>query len=215
MDSRVVVSESVLLVDGGETIVVQGLWVAPSVRGQGITGAIQRHVTVFACRLVRRLFLKLGTLMYLSSCLWQGILSLCCEVGDIGPFLEELQQRLDQEYKAEAFNPVTLSQAEAEKAVLSTYVVANLLPGGTIINNWEPLNLMEDNLEVLRRRGLTWVADCPLRPNALSLCTRPHPVPYCHVALHLNINVFWSHLEICANQMRWRIAAECCGSHAG
>lgn len=38
--------ESVLLVDGGETIVVQGLWVAPSVSGQGNTGAIQRHVTV-------------------------------------------------------------------------------------------------------------------------------------------------------------------------
>ncbi|KAK6326395.1 hypothetical protein J4Q44_G00020400 [Coregonus suidteri] len=115
----------------------------------------------------------------------EGILCLFCEVGEIGPFLEELQQRLEQEYKAEAFNPVTLSQAEEEKAVLSTNVVANLLPGGG-----QPGSASQEGADLGR--------DCPLRPNALSLCTIPYPVPYHHVALHFN-NIFGHSLySVCA-----------------
>lgn len=99
---------------------------------------------------------------------------MCCEVGDIGSFVEELQQRLDQKYKAEAFNPVTLSKAGRRSSAEHTRLKTSLLCG-TIINDREPLKLMEANMEVLRRRGLNWVADCPLRPNV----SAPYPVPYC------------------------------------
>lgn len=37
--------ESTLLVDGGQTVVLQGFRVAPDLRGHGVGGALQRHVT--------------------------------------------------------------------------------------------------------------------------------------------------------------------------
>ena len=37
--------ESALLVDGGQSVVFQGRRVAPDLRGSGIAGALQRHVT--------------------------------------------------------------------------------------------------------------------------------------------------------------------------
>ncbi|XP_069041031.1 histidine N-acetyltransferase-like isoform X2 [Lepisosteus oculatus] len=120
----------------------------------------------------------------------QAVLTLCCEVADLGPFLQELGTKLGQQAGGGGPQPVTLSQEEAERLVLSHHVVQNLLPAGTIINDWEPLRPLESNLEILRRRGLTWVADRAELPSALSLCTTPHRVPYRADALHFSINIF-------------------------
>lgn len=87
--------------------------------------------------------------------------------------------------------------------MLSIHVVENLLLCGTIINDWEPLMLMEANLEVLHRRGLNWVADCPLKPNALSLCTIPSALlpsiltsTFLVTALIQSVLCSWHSLEI-------------------
>lgn len=112
------------------------------------------------------------------------MVSLRCEAVDLPAFVARLGSRLDSQ------DAVTLSQQQAETLILSDHVVSSLLPSGTIINDWEPLKPVEANVEVLRRRRLTWVADREAEPSALGLCSAPYPVPYRHDALHFNINIF-------------------------
>ncbi|XP_056142921.1 histidine N-acetyltransferase-like [Lampris incognitus] len=205
--NRVVALMSVLLVDGGETIMGQGLRVAASERGRGIATAIRRHVTehvrhhypqVTACRLAKaddkctpELLAKYRLLAK------ESILSLCCDVADLGPFLLELQSKLSRE--AELVTPVTLNQLQAETLVLSNHVVSTLLPGHFIISDWESLKPVLANLEVLRRRGHTWIADHEFKPAALSLCSKPFKVPYRQDALQFSINIFSRSLgPVCA-----------------
>ncbi|XP_041843697.1 histidine N-acetyltransferase-like [Melanotaenia boesemani] len=205
MKSRVVGLESALLVDGGQSVVFQGRRVAPDLRGSGIAGALQRHVSdyvrrhhpeVCVARLSRGDQPSPQTLAKYRLVAKEAILSLCCEAANLGPFIAELQSRLHQ---TSSQGPVTLSQQQAETLILSDHVVSNLLPGKTIINDWEPLKPVEANLEVLRRRGLTYITDQESEPSALSLCTPPYAVPYRHDALRININIFGRRLApVCA-----------------
>ncbi|XP_072249556.1 histidine N-acetyltransferase-like [Leuresthes tenuis] len=205
MKSRVVGLESALLVDGGQSVVFQGRRVAPDLRGSGIAGALQRHVTahvrqhhpeVRAARLSRGDQPSSQTLAKYRLIAKEAILSLCCEAADLSSFIAELQSRLPHQTNS---SPVTLSQQQAETLILSDHVVSNLLPGKTIINDWEPLKPVEANLQVLRRRGLTYIADRESEPSALSLCTPPYAVPYRHGALRININIFGCTLaSVCA-----------------
>ncbi|GAA6234688.1 histidine N-acetyltransferase-like isoform X4 [Lates japonicus] len=207
MNNKVVALESTLLVDGGQIVVFQGRRVAPDLRGSGIAGALQRHVTdyirrhnpeVSAVRLSRGDQPSPQTLAKYRLIAKEAILSLCCEATDLGPFIAELKSKLSSQADSSQA-PVILNQQQAETLVLSNHVVSNLLPGKTIINDWEPLKPVEANLEVLRRRGLTWIVDHEFEPSVISLCTPPYPVPYRHDALHFNINIFGCSLaSICA-----------------
>lgn len=129
----------------------------------------------------------------------QAIMSLCCEAVDLGTFVAELRARLHNQAQPDSHDTVTLKQQQAETLILTDHVVSNLLPEKTIISDWEPLRPMEANMEVLRRRGLTWIVDHELEPSAVSLCTKPIPVPYRHDALHFTINIFGrSVASVCA-----------------
>ncbi|XP_056235634.1 histidine N-acetyltransferase-like [Seriola aureovittata] len=208
MKNRVVALESALLVDGGQTVVFQGLRVAPDLRSRGIAGALQRHVTAYirchypevsALRLSRGNEPSPETLAKYRLVAKEAILSLCCEATDLGRFVAELQSRLSCQADSSPGGPVTLNQQQAETLVLTDHVVSNLLPGKTIVNDWEPLKPVEANLEVLRRRSLTWIADREFEPSAISLCTAPYAVPYRHDALHFNINIYGRSLSsVCA-----------------
>ncbi|KAM4579805.1 histidine N-acetyltransferase-like [Odontesthes bonariensis] len=198
MKGRVVGLESALLVDGGQSVVFQGRRVAPDLRGSGIAGALQRHVTahvrqhhpeVSVARLSRGDQPSSQTLAKYRLIAKEAILSLCCEAADLSSFVAELQSRLPHRADSSG-GPVTLSQQQAETLILSDHVVSKLLPGKTIINDWEPLKPVEANLPLLRRRALTYVADHETEPSALSLCTPPYAVPYRHGAQRININIF-------------------------
>ncbi len=123
----------------------------------------------------------------------QAILPLCCEAADLGLLIAEIRSRLP--HQADRPPPVTLSQQQAETLIMSDHVVSNLLPGKTILIGWEPLKPMKANLEVLRRRDLTWIVDREFEPTTLSLCTMPHAVPYRPDALHFDINIFGCSLD--------------------
>ncbi|XP_070768817.1 histidine N-acetyltransferase-like [Enoplosus armatus] len=208
MNNRVVALESALLVDGGQTAVFQGRRVVPDLRGSGIAGTLQGHVKsyiqrhypeVSAVRLSRGDQPSPQTLAKYRLIAKEAILSLCCEAADLGRFIAELRSRLPCQADFTPYSPVTLSQQQAETLILTDHVVSNLLPGKTIINDWEPLKPMEANLEVLRRRGLTWIVDREFEPTTISLCIKPYPVPYRHDALHFNINIFGRSLaSVCA-----------------
>ncbi|XP_071325497.1 histidine N-acetyltransferase-like isoform X2 [Trachinotus anak] len=182
MNNRVVALESALLVDGGQTVVFQGLRVAADLRGRGIAGALQRHVISY----IRRHYPEVSALR-LSR-------------GDQpSPQTLAKYRLIAKEADSSSRGTVTLNQQQVETLILSNYVVSNLLPGKTIINDWEPLKPVEANLEVLRRRGLMWIADHESEPFAISLCTTPYAVPYRHDALHFNINIFGCSLSsVCA-----------------
>ncbi|CAI5661469.1 unnamed protein product [Oreochromis niloticus] len=207
INGRVVALESALLVDGGQTVVLQGRRVVSDLRGSGIAGALQRHVTnyvrrhypeVSAVRLSRGDNPSAQTLAKYRLIAKEAILSLCCEVVDLGSFITELQSKLLLRADSSC-GPVMLSWRQAETLVLSEHVVSNLLPGKTVINDWEPLKPVEANLEVLQRRGLTWIVDREFKPAALSLGTPPYAVPYRHNAMRLNINIFGRSLaSVCA-----------------
>ncbi|XP_059195751.1 histidine N-acetyltransferase-like [Centropristis striata] len=208
IEDRVVGLESALLVDGGHTAVFQGLRVAPDLRGRGVAGALQTHLTdhirqhypqVSAVRLSRGDRPPKQTLDQYRLVAKEAILSQCCEAADLALFVAELRSRLPWRSGSGSSPPVTLSQRRAEALILSDHVVSNLLPGGTIINDWEPLRPLEANLEVLRRRGLTWIVDRESEPAAVSLSTAPYAVPYRHDALHFNINIFGRRLaSVCS-----------------
>uniref|UniRef100_A0A672FY09 Histidine N-acetyltransferase C-terminal domain-containing protein n=1 Tax=Salarias fasciatus TaxID=181472 RepID=A0A672FY09_SALFA len=183
--------------------VVQGLRVVPDLRGRGIAGAIQRHVAahvrqhypeVRAVRLTRGEAPTPETLtkyrVIAKEVGSSAILSLCCEAAHLGPFIAELRSKLARESESSLGGPLTLSREQAETLILTRHVVSNLLPGETIISDWEPLKPLEANLEVLRRRGLTWIVDRESEPKALGLGTPPYAVPYRHDALRININIF-------------------------
>ncbi|KAF3692439.1 Histidine N-acetyltransferase [Channa argus] len=205
---RVVALESALLVDGGQTAVFQGLRVTPDMRGLGIARALKKHVTdyirchypqVSVVRWSRGDRPSLQTLAESRLVAKEAILSLCCEAADLPPFVAELRTRLPRHANSCPHSPVILNQHQVKTLILTEHVVSNLLPNKTIINDWEPLKPMEANLEVLRRRGLTWIVDRESEPSAVSLCTTPYAVPYRHDALHFNINIFGRSLaSVCA-----------------
>ncbi|AWP15856.1 putative N-acetyltransferase 16-like [Scophthalmus maximus] len=207
MNNRVVALESTLLVDGGRTVVLQGFRVVADLRGSGIAPALKRHVTgyvrhhypeVSAFRLSRGDQPSPRQLAMYRVIAKEAILSLCCEAAHLGLFIAELRSRLSRQADASTGGPVVLTQQQAETLILSDHVVSNLLPGKTIIDDWEPLRPVEANLEVLRRRGPMWMADRVLEPTVVSLCSPPYAVPYRH-ALRINVNVFGHSLAlVCA-----------------
>uniref|UniRef100_A0A1A8S5K2 Si:ch211-138a11.5 n=2 Tax=Nothobranchius TaxID=28779 RepID=A0A1A8S5K2_9TELE len=204
MKDRVVALESALLVDGGQTVVFQGRRVVSDLRGSGIAGVLHSHVTsyirshypeVCAARMSRGDHPSERILSKYRLVAKEAIVSVCCEAADLSAFITELRSKTDSSCRG----AVTLSQHQAETLILSDHVISNLLPGKTIINDWEPLKPVEANLEVLRRRELTFIADHESEPSALSLGTPPYAVPYRHDALRVNINIFGHNLvSVCA-----------------
>ncbi|KAG7232985.1 hypothetical protein INR49_007882 [Caranx melampygus] len=195
---RVVAMESTLFVDGGQTVVFQGFRLVPDLRGSGIAGALQKHVDAYirhhhpevsTARLTRGDQPSPQVLAKYRFVAKEAILSLCCEASDLGPFVSELRSRLPSQTGPSSHGPVSLTQQQAETLILTDHVISNLLPGKTIINDWEPLKPMKANMEVLRRRRLIWMADRESEPSVVSVCTAPYSVPYRHDALRININI--------------------------
>uniref|UniRef100_A0A7N9ALL7 Histidine N-acetyltransferase-like n=1 Tax=Mastacembelus armatus TaxID=205130 RepID=A0A7N9ALL7_9TELE len=188
MNSRVVALESALLVDGGHTVVFQGFRVAPDLRGSGIAGGLQEHVTNY----IRGHYPEVSVVRHSrgDQPSAESLAKYRLIAKEVGPRRQTLGSTFTLQHKDLAFRCLILTQPQAETLILSNHVVYDLLPGKTIINNWEPLKPMEANLEVLRRRGLTWIVDHEVDPSVVSLSTPPYAVPYRHDALHFNINIF-------------------------
>lgn len=61
--------------------------------------------------------------------------------------------------------------------LLSPSVQRDVLPGGTIIQDWQPYRPSESNLSLLVAKGLEWRVNSRARPRLLTLGTRPFPIP--------------------------------------
>ncbi|XP_063043503.1 N-acetyltransferase 16, like isoform X2 [Engraulis encrasicolus] len=198
--------ESGVLVDGGRTVVVEGLRVCPTERGRGVAGTIQGFADSYLKKLYPSIQVKRMTrgddpgpekLSKFKLLARRAVLSLLGEAEDFDGFTEALKARLMSENAGggAVHLPLQTEDKQLRTILLQPDLAQRLqLPGGSIIQDWQPLEPIESNLAVLRRRNLTWFVAAGSggspdnnRPAFLSFYTPPYPVPY---GFRLNIDLY-------------------------
>ncbi|XP_063786230.1 probable N-acetyltransferase 16 [Pseudophryne corroboree] len=216
-DGKVVGFESFLLVDGGVTAVVEGLRVAPWMRGRGVAGIIQKycidtlrsdHPEVTTVSLSRAenpppSLLKKYTLI--SS---KAVISVLLPSDQFEEGLKLLESRVDNSERS--INHSVLGHTEVLKLFEGTKIEEELLPGGRLVQGWLPLTTHRANLELLLERKIIWLYSHPCdtgdflvsssdnttsdtsrsSPRFLSLGTHPFPIPFAKGAHRLDIDMF-------------------------
>ncbi|KAB0398185.1 hypothetical protein E2I00_014882, partial [Balaenoptera physalus] len=83
----------------------------------------------------------------------------------------------------------------------------DVLPGGIIIQDWQPYRPSESNLSLLAAKGLEGRVDSRARPRVLTLCTRPFPIPPGGNGTwrYLNIYAFGSDGAQVQSQLLWHL----------
>ncbi|ELW56464.1 hypothetical protein TREES_T100020803 [Tupaia chinensis] len=96
---------------------------------------------------------------------------------------------------------------DVERLLLSPSVQRDVLPGGTIIQDWQPYRPSESNLRLLAAKGLEWRVDSRTHPRVLTLCTRPFPIPHGGDGTwrYLNIDAFGSDGAQVQSQLLWHL----------
>ncbi|XP_072542935.1 N-acetyltransferase 16, like [Salminus brasiliensis] len=206
-DGKLMALESGLVVDGGKTIVMEGLRVCPTERGRGVAGVIQRvtdryvkqlYPSVNTKRLTRRDAPKPGHMSKFTILARRAALTLTGEAERFKSFVLGLKTKLDSIEKTEGSTTINhqlvvlKDDQKLEALLLNPDLSTRLqLPGGAIIQDWQPLKPMESNLEILRRRKLTWLANISNdKPTFMSFYTHPYPIPFNGGSLRLNIDLY-------------------------
>nr|XP_006127329.1 probable N-acetyltransferase 16 [Pelodiscus sinensis]XP_025042554.1 probable N-acetyltransferase 16 [Pelodiscus sinensis] len=192
---------SICVVDAGETVLAEGLRVAPWERGKGVAGVLQqfctelvkkKHPSIKVLRLMRDDYLSPKVFQKYRLITTQGILLVRFNAA-------ELLARLDAavaQLQAGGFQPLpteVLEPGEVRTLVLSPAFQSEVLPNSTLIQDWQPYKPSEANLALLEQRQLYWVVDCKARPMTASLCTQPFPIPLGKDWVYLNIDTFGHH----------------------
>jgi len=130
-----------------------------------------------------------------SFCLLkQAILSLLGNSEGFDSFVSGLKEKLLASDGSNSSRPlVPVKDLDALKALLLDSDLASRLqlPGNAIIQDWQPLKLMESNLHVLARRNLTWFVDgSGAKPLFMSFHTPPYPIPFNGGSLRFNIDLY-------------------------
>ncbi|XP_077169020.1 putative N-acetyltransferase 16 isoform X1 [Paroedura picta] len=190
--------QSVYLVDAGETVLVEGLRVAPWERGKGVAGLLQRfclemvkekHPGVKVSRLTRDDKLGPKDFKKYRVIAKQGILLVRFNAQDLLSRLDILVLALAEN----GFCPEPselLTAGEVAEVVLRESFCREVLPNQTIIQDWQPFKAMESNLGLLQKKELCWVVDTKSRPTVATLSTRPFSIPLGKDWFYLNIDVF-------------------------
>ncbi|KAM6949502.1 N-acetyltransferase 16, like [Aplochiton taeniatus] len=201
---RLVALESGLVVDEGHTLVVEGLRVCPSERGRGVAGVIQRFADGYIQRLHPSIKMKRMTrgddpgpqkLAKFTLLARRAALVLCGEALSFELLISHLKKKLHSNPgKGNVSIPemVPLDNIDQLRSVLLDPKMTSRVqvPGGAIIQDWQPLQPMEGNLEILQRRDLTWLVDKQEEPTFLSFSTPPYPIPFQGGSLRFNIDMF-------------------------
>lgn len=149
------------------------------------------------------------------SCPPQGILLVRFNASAL---LAGLGARLSALRATGTFSPLpteALSEAGGDVArlLLSPSVQRDVLPGGTIIQDWQPYQPSESNLRLLAAKGLEWCVDSRARPRVLTLCTRPFPIPHGGDGTwcYLNIDAFGCDGAQVQSQLLWHLQRQAPG----
>ncbi|KAK6466449.1 histidine N-acetyltransferase-like [Huso huso] len=201
---KVIALESVCVIDEGETVLVEGLRVAPSERGKGVAGVLlkfcsqfikARYPEVKVTRLTRDDKLGPKDFQKYRLITKQAILLVRFRAEDLQPRLLQLLAGgpLDSESGLSP-PPVLLEPGEARRLFLSQGVVGGVLPNRTILQDWQPFKPLPSNLDILLKKDVDWMVDSAKQPRVASLCTFPFPVPIGDDCFYLNIDVFGKEL---------------------
>ncbi|XP_070582650.1 probable N-acetyltransferase 16 [Erythrolamprus reginae] len=189
--------QSVYIIDAGETALVEGLRVAPWERGKGVAGVLQRFCSamvkenypeVKVSRLTRDDQLGPKDLRKYRVIAKQGILLVRFQAPEV---LSRLEAAVLGEGGFPPEEPSELLlEKEVAEVVLREAFRSEVLPGGTIIQDWQPFKATRSNLGLLQRKSLRWVVDHKARPTMASLSTAPFPIPLGPGWHYLNIDAF-------------------------
>ncbi|XP_078527371.1 histidine N-acetyltransferase-like [Lissotriton helveticus] len=195
---KVVAFESICLVDDGSTAVPEGLRVAPGERGRGVAGLIQNFAKGYiknefpAVKYIRLSRVEDPPPSMLSQYRLlqvKAALSLIFKVEEIEKTVYHFITKLEKE--GQRFQPpVALELEDVRRIYTNEKVIEKLLPAKMLIQGWLPVLPITSNLDYLRAKVVSWMADSTDEPNFLSLGSHPFKVPFGDNAYRFDINLF-------------------------
>lgn len=102
---------------------------------------------------------------------------------------------------APSSTPVRLEAADVHQLFLSSDAMQDVLPNGTIVQDWQPFKPMPSNMEILLKKDIDWMVDDTCCPTMVSLCTFPFHVPIGDDWYYLNIDMFGKDLALAVQQL--------------
>ncbi|KAF3697449.1 Histidine N-acetyltransferase [Channa argus] len=210
---KVIALESVCVIDNGETMLVEGLRVAPQERGKGVAGILLRFCSelvkskypdVKVCRLTRDDQLGPKDFQKYRIITKQGILLVRFRAEDLKLRLSELGLGRDipSSLSTSTLNssPVRLDEIAIHQLYLTTDLMQGVLPNYTIIQDWQPFKPLPSNMAILMKKDIDWMVDDVSNPTVASLCTFPFRVPIGDDWYYLNIDMFGKDLDLAQQQ---------------
>ncbi|XP_061092856.1 histidine N-acetyltransferase [Conger conger] len=206
---KVIALESVCVIDDGETVLVEGLRVAPQERGKGVAGVLLR----FCSQLVKSKFPdvkvtrltrddKLGPKDFQKYRIItkQGILLVRFRAEDVKLRLSDLGPDAGLP-PSQSLPPVRLDPTEVHQLFLNPALMREVLPNATIVQDWQPFKPLSSNMAILQKKDIDWMVDNVRDPTVASLCTFPFRVPIGDEWYYLNIDVFGKDLNLVRQQI--------------
>ncbi|XP_036969087.1 histidine N-acetyltransferase isoform X1 [Acanthopagrus latus] len=210
---KVIALESVCVIDDGETMLVEGLRVAPQERGKGVAGVLLRFCSelvkskfpeVKVTRLTRDDRLGPKDFQKYRIITKQGILLVRFRAEDLKSRLSELGLGGDIQSPLSTSSsnhlPVRLDQTAIHQLYLTTDLMQGVLPNATIIQDWQPFKPLPSNMAILMKKDIDWMVDDLSNPAVASLCTFPFRVPIGDDWYYLNIDMFGKDLDLARQQ---------------
>ncbi|XP_008286602.1 putative N-acetyltransferase 16 [Stegastes partitus] len=211
---KVIALESVCVIDDGETMLVEGLRVAPQERGKGVAGVLLRFCSelvkskypeVKVSRLTRDDQLGPKDFQKYRIITKQGILLVRFRAEDLKLRLSELGLGGDINSTMSSSSssippPVRLDQTAIHRLYLTTDLMQGVLPNATIIQDWQPFKPLPSNMAILLKKDIDWMVDDASNPTVASLCTFPFRVPIGDDWYYLNIDMFGKDLNLVRQQ---------------
>ncbi|KAL6490622.1 hypothetical protein MHYP_G00009670 [Metynnis hypsauchen] len=209
---KVIALESVCVIDDGETMLVEGLRVAPQERGKGVAGVLLRYCSqlvkskypdVKVSRLTRDDQLGPKDFQKYRLITKQAILLVRFRAEDLKLHLADLGLNvgITGDDMAPANIPVRLEPSEVRQLFLSSDLMKDVLPNATIVQDWQPFKPLPSNMAILLKKDIDWMVDNISGPSMASLCTFPIRVPIGDDWYYLNIDMFGKDLALAVQQL--------------
>uniref|UniRef100_A0A8C5MD23 N-acetyltransferase domain-containing protein n=1 Tax=Leptobrachium leishanense TaxID=445787 RepID=A0A8C5MD23_9ANUR len=159
LEEKVVAFDSFLVVDGGVAAVLQGLRVAPWMRGRGVAGIIQKftldtlrldHPDVTKIRLTRAEDPPPTMLNKYSFLHSKAVIPVYLSAHELEEALKVLESRIPstcQEFPP----PVFLDYSEVHRLFSGPLQEGDLLPRRLLIQAWLPITTCKANLDLMQR----------------------------------------------------------------
>ncbi|XP_077326673.1 putative N-acetyltransferase 16 [Lithobates pipiens] len=164
IEGKIVGFVSFLLVDSGETAVMQGLRVAPWMRGKGLARIFIKFLLdklhfdypqVKRLRFAREEDPPPSMLKKYKVITSKAVVSMILPSDQIEEAIRLMEARLDN--VGQLNNYTILEPAEVLKLFNGTKTTEDLLPRGLLTQGWLPITTQRSNLEMLFERKITWI----------------------------------------------------------